>query len=173
MISKEDILKRLSQEQIIDFYFPYKVSLKKQYKNPFRIDKTPGCTFKYSQSGVLYFKDWAQNKTYDCFNIAEEHLRIGNFQKLLQRISNDFQLNLMPKSLAIPKERMNITNEQPKEQFVFNKEPNKYQCEEKEFSFLELAFWKNEGFSKVDLEKYRITSVKRFCINDFISNLLS
>lgn len=168
MISKEDILKKLSQEEIAKFYFPYHISLKKQYKNPFRSDKHPGCTFKYSKSGVFYFIDWAVNKNYDCFNIAQESLKIDNFQKLLQRISKDFNLNLMPNSLSIPKEKMNITNEQPKKSFVYKSEPKSYQCEEKEFSFTELAWWKNQGFTKQDLINFRISSVKRFCINDYI-----
>ena len=32
--------------------------------SPFRVDKKPGCSFwKNPQTNILYFKDWAQNKS--------------------------------------------------------------------------------------------------------------
>lgn len=165
MISKETILKYVTQEEIMRRYFPFEVSLNKKYCNPFREDRNPGCTFKYSRSGVLYFLDWAYGINYDCFKVASEHFKENNFQKLLKRIDKDFSLNLMPSTLKI-KNRMNITQEQ-KQVFIGTPKKKNYHIEfNKQFSKKELEYWSQYNVSLDILNKYGVKSVFRFYFSE-------
>ncbi len=171
MITKDSILKVISQEDIIRKYFPYNISLNNKYTNPFRHDKNPRCEFQYSKSGVLYFVDWAKRKRYDCFNIASEVTNINNFQLLLKKINDDFNLDLMPKSLLVKeKKEMNITNEQYKREFEFvkvkNNKETKYSYKIKDYNQKELNFWLERKINKSLL--YNIYSLDFLQVNDYL-----
>lgn len=166
MISKDDILKKINQETIIEYYFPYKIVRRRKYINPFRQDKNPGCTFRYSTSGVLYFTDWAINENYDCFRIASLTTGIENFQDLCKRINKDLNLNLMPTSLKIPK-KMNITVENKKDYFKENPKVS-ITSDLKDFSKSDLDYWNSQKIDKRTLEKFNVRSVDRLYVGDNI-----
>jgi hypothetical protein len=171
MIQKDEVLKLISQEEIFQKYFPYSIEFNKKYTNPFRLDKYPGCEFKYSKSGVLYFIDWARRKKYDCFNVAQESTNEINFQKLLRKISKDFDLNLMPTSLDISKSKikMNITKE-TNDYFEFQKKKKdtKYSYKISSNQNPVLKFYSNYSFDKKTIDLLQIYHLDFFQINDYI-----
>jgi hypothetical protein len=93
---KQQILSKVSQEEIMKRYFPHEVVLKtKRYCNPFRPDdKTPDCTFKYTSGGRLVFVDYADTKIYrDCFDVVMDKFST-DFIGALTQVSIDFELGL-------------------------------------------------------------------------------
>jgi hypothetical protein len=54
--SREAILSRLSQEQIMSFYTGVEIE-KKTFHSPFRKDEHPSCSFWASDTGTLFLKD--------------------------------------------------------------------------------------------------------------------
>jgi hypothetical protein len=51
----EEILKKVSQEEIMQRYFPEPIVIGKLYVSPFRYDKNPTCSFKYI-GGLSFLK---------------------------------------------------------------------------------------------------------------------
>lgn len=91
-VNKEQLLTKISQEEIMEKYFMIPINFSSKYSNPFRDDRKPGCYFSYSTSGTLYFIDYASEKiSYDCFDIAE--LRTGiPFKELISYIYDDLEV---------------------------------------------------------------------------------
>lgn len=52
----DQILRYATQESLMEHYLGIKVT-KKLVTNPMREDQSPGCSFFYSPSGILFFKD--------------------------------------------------------------------------------------------------------------------
>jgi len=82
-------------------YFPLPINIKKTYKNPYRIDKSPGCTFKRHPHKGLIFIDWSTAITYDCFDICREENKLNNFKDVMLIIDRDFNLNISAKNFKI------------------------------------------------------------------------
>lgn len=89
-IKKDELLLYVSQEEIIKKYFG-ELSYKKNYKSPFRDDEAAGCRF-YIKNNKILFRDFSKAINYDCFDIASKQLQINNFQKLLNKIAEDFNV---------------------------------------------------------------------------------
>lgn len=65
-ITKELILSRFSEEQIMEFYLrvPVKRGL---FRSPLRRDREPTCSFYRNNSGDLIFKDFATGQHLNAF----------------------------------------------------------------------------------------------------------
>jgi hypothetical protein len=101
MITKEEILSKISPTTIIKEFFPEPVIIGKSYKNPYRKDNNPGCHFLVNYSNELIFRDWSLNKNYDCFEIVKQHLLKNTgqdfpFYEILRYLDNHFKLNIEP-----------------------------------------------------------------------------
>jgi 5S rRNA maturation endonuclease (ribonuclease M5) len=96
-ISKEEILKRISQEDIFKMILGYKPTEHSYVYSPFRKDKVPDCYFEWYKDN-LYFIDWAEPITKrrhrDCFNMVQDHFQIS-FYKSLEIVNSYFKLNLL------------------------------------------------------------------------------
>jgi hypothetical protein len=55
-LSKENILNRVSQQDIMESYLGIRVT-ESLVTSPLRKDTKPGCSFYVSQTGKLYFRD--------------------------------------------------------------------------------------------------------------------
>jgi hypothetical protein len=170
MLSKETLLRYVTQEQIMSRYFPMGVSFRRTYINPFRRDKDPGCTFRYSKSGILYFTDWAKGTSLDCFQVASLSLNESNFQRVLRLIDKDLNLGIIPTSLKIPSKthfkpiRDTINVETIKESKLDKK--GVYIEFNEEFSKTELEWWARYYITIDDLTLFNIRSVKRMWFDE-------
>jgi hypothetical protein len=91
-LRKDNILKRVTQEQIFEAYLGLPVDTDTNYINPLRIDKEPGCRYYYNSLGKLYFKDFGSKHHWDCFAVVQ--YKYGcNFIEALKIIVKDFSLN--------------------------------------------------------------------------------
>lgn len=91
-LTKEEVLKKISEEQIFEKYLQLPVEIGVSYINPLRIDANPGCRYYYNNSGRLRFKDFSKGDNYDCFSLVQSIYNC-NFIDALRIIVKDFRLN--------------------------------------------------------------------------------
>lgn len=90
--NRDYVLSKIDQEQIMEFYLQVPIQVKNKFKSPLREDNNPSCAFFYSQNGKLYFRDFSQAKSLDCFDVASKVLNLS-FRDTLRKIISDFNLN--------------------------------------------------------------------------------
>ena len=92
-LNKDNILKKTTQEAIMEKYLGLPVDLDKSYINPLRNDHEPGCKYWYSKTGKLYFHDFSRGFMWDCFAVVQHKYDLS-FYAALSRINKDMALNL-------------------------------------------------------------------------------
>lgn len=160
------ILNRITQEDIMQCYFPDTVSFNKNYKNPWRDDKTSGAYFDF-QRGKLLFIDWANTQTHmDCFYVAEKALGLDNFKDTCNAISKDFNLGLhRPKSLTDFSNVASTPSIATKPLLLENKkeqdEKARITIVTQKFNEKDLRYWLQYGIKMVTLIKFGVRSCHR------------
>jgi len=100
-ITKDYILKRISQEEIMNHYYEIPVTRETLMSNSissrYRNDTNPSCNYFYNINGKLRIKDWTTGETLDIFDVAAKELGITTnkqgFIKILHNIAKVFRLN--------------------------------------------------------------------------------
>jgi hypothetical protein len=85
-INKEELLKRVTQEEIFSLVFKYKPEEYSYTTSPIRDDTKPNCFFEYKE-GKLWFIDFANSQVWqgirlshlDCFAMVQVYFKIPNF----------------------------------------------------------------------------------------------
>lgn len=99
-LTKEQILKRVSQEDIFLIVFKT-VDTNKYYTNPLREDSNPGCYFNW-HNNILWFCDFADSKiSRDCFEMLKDYYNL-NFYQVLEYINQHFKLGLAEGEIITP-----------------------------------------------------------------------
>jgi hypothetical protein len=160
--SVQSIYSLLGQERVMAFYFSEEIRLGKKYINPFRKDTNPSCTFRWSQSGNLYFVDYATEKVYYT-PIDVACMRTGyGYPDILYKIESDFQLT----SLNLEdKERLKM---ETKLSVVPEVKPANIKVKLIKFNKKDLEYWGNFGISESMLKYYDIRKVDKAWIGDDI-----
>ena len=156
-ISKERLLSLVSQEEIFELVFKFKPQEFEYVTSPLRKDNDPGCWFSYHTNGLLYFIDFAHQRTHsDCFNIVQDYFQIPNFYLTLEFIYN----SLIQGNKA--KEPLHI-----KEEFVKqDKKKVKLLIEARQFTPNDGLFWSKYGIKKSHLIEDRVFPVQKlFALN--------
>src|SRR6187399_1781557 len=91
---KEEVLKRLSQEEIYLLVLDELPPVNTYIKSPFRKDNKPGCYFTW-YNGILYFKDFGDPnyQMRDCFQAVMDKMHL-TFKECLLFLNDYFQLGL-------------------------------------------------------------------------------
>lgn len=157
-LTKDLILSRFSEEQIMEYYLhiPIKRGL---FRSPLRRDKEPTCSFYRNSSGALIFKDFATGQHLNVFGVVQEIFKCNYFESL-KIIANDFGI---VKNRDIPRNPGKI-NENPIK--IEDKETSKIQVEVQDFTDLELKWWGKYGITKEILSKFNVYSCKHVFLND-------
>lgn len=92
-ITKEDILKRINEEDLWKYYISSFKEIGKPFSSELREDKHPSCNIFVSNNNRLLYKDFSYDKTYDIFEYIKEKYSC-NYQECLNIIINDFSLDL-------------------------------------------------------------------------------
>jgi hypothetical protein len=160
--SVQSIYSLLGQERVMAFYFSDEIRLGKKYVNPFRKDTNASCTFRWSQSGNLYFVDYATEKVYYT-PIDVACMRTGyEYPDILYKIESDFQLT----SLNLEdKERLKM---ETKLSVVPEVKPANIKVKLTKFNKKDLEYWGNFGISESMLKFYDIRKVEKAWIGDDI-----
>jgi len=167
---KELILNKITEQDILDRYFPGTISLGKKYKNPWRSDNSGEAYFD-NKYGKLLFIDWASSPQHmDCFYIAEKALGLDNFKDTCNQISKDFNLGLhRPKNILDFSVLGSDIRVKPKKLIPLEpKEVNekaKITIQVQKFTEDDLAYWKQFGISLPTLIRYNVRSCYRAWIN--------
>lgn len=90
-ITREELLKRVSQIQIMERYLGIRVQFNKSVKNPLRNDTTAGCRF-YVKNGRIRFVDYSKGFNEDCFGVVQTQYGNCNFNEAIKQVAEDFNL---------------------------------------------------------------------------------
>lgn len=145
-INKSTILELVTQEDIFERYLGVKVDLDYPIRNPLREDIDPTCTFKWI-GDKLYFRDWTEPKSKDCFDIVKLIYQC-NFQQAIDIVAKDFGLldgNVNPVRVV---------------RVVHPRAPANIQIKRQKFTKYCLAYWSSQGISQATLEHFKVTSVQ-------------
>ena len=157
-ITKELILSRFSEEQLMEYYLHIPVK-KGLFRSPLRRDKQPTCSFYRNKSGTLIFKDFATGQHLNIFDVVQSIFRCDYFESL-RIIANDFGI---VRDNALHKNPGKINLNPIK---IKDKEISKIQIEVQEFTDSELKWWGRYGISKDILKRFDVYSCKYVFLND-------
>ena len=157
-ITKELILSRFSEEQLMEYYLHIPVK-KGLFRSPLRRDKQPTCSFYRNKSGTLIFKDFATGQHLNIFDVVQSIFRCDYFESL-RIIANDFGI---VRDNALHKNPGKINLNPIK---IKDKEISKIQIEVQEFTDSELKWWGKYGISKDILKRFNVYSCKHVFLND-------
>ena len=157
-ITKELILSRFSEEQLMEYYLHIPVK-KGLFRSPLRRDKQPTCSFYRNKSGTLIFKDFATGQHLNIFDVVQSIFRCNYFESL-RIIANDFGI---VRDNALHKNPGKINLNPIK---IKDKEISKIQIEVQEFTDSELKWWGKYGISKDILKRFNVYSCKHVFLND-------
>ena len=157
-ITKELILSRFSEEQLMEYYLHIPVK-KGLFRSPLRRDKQPTCSFYRNKSGTLIFKDFATGQHLNIFDVVQSIFRCDYF-KSLRIIANDFGI-VRDNTLHKNPGKINLNPIKIKD-----KEISKIQIEVQEFTDSELKWWGKYGISKDILKRFDVYSCKHVFLND-------
>lgn len=157
-ITKELILSRFSEEQLMEYYLHLPVK-KGLFRSPLRRDKQPTCSFYRNKSGTLIFKDFATGQHLNVFDVVQSIFRCDYFESL-RIIANDFGI-VRDNTLHKNPGKINLNPIKIKD-----KEISKIQIEVQEFTDGELKWWGKYGISKDILKRFDVYSCKHVFLND-------
>ena len=157
-ITKELILSRFSEEQLMEYYLHIPVK-KGLFRSPLRRDKQPTCSFYRNKSGTLIFKDFATGQHLNVFDVVQSIFKCDYFESL-RIIANDFGI---VRDSALRKNPGKINLNPIK---IKDKEISKIQIEMQEFTDSELKWWGRYGISKDILKRFNVYSCKHVFLND-------
>lgn len=157
-ITKELILSRFSEEQLMEYYLHIPVK-KGLFRSPLRRDKQPTCSFYRNKSGTLIFKDFATGQHLNIFDVVQSIFRCDYFESL-RIIANDFGI-VRDNTLHKNPGKINLNPIKIKD-----KEISKIQIEVQEFTDSELKWWGRYGISKDILKHFDVYSCKHVFLND-------
>ena len=156
-ITKELILSRFSEEQLMEYYL--RIPIKKGlFRSPLRKDKRPTCSLYRNNLGTLIFKDFATGQYLDIFSVVQEMFRC-NYPEALRIIANDMGI---VKDKTLHKNPGKINSNPTK---IKDKETSKIQVEIQEFTPLELKWWAKFGITKDILHHFNVYSCKYVFLN--------
>jgi len=159
-ITKDFVLSRLSDQQIIEYYLNIKLAYSNLISSPFREDKNPSFGIKYN-NGKFTAKDFSTKETFDCFTIVQK-LYGCSFQEALRIISNDF--NLINKS-----EKPINSNPLRQGQSVISSKmkpkKNVITIEEQPFTQVDQGYWNQYGIDIPTLQLFGVKSCKYVWLN--------
>lgn len=162
-LTKNNILRKISNYDIFKFYTPHSFSLNQSFSSPFRKDKNGSFQIKQSKtSGEIYWLDYANGTSGNCIQYVQNLYNI-KFDEALQRINDDFQLSLGSSIIVDPDRYKRIIQKysQPR----VEKDYKRFDVFVKDFTKEELSWWNLRFLSKDELKKGQIYSYKKLLID--------
>lgn len=155
VIKIDDILLRISEEDIFRYYIKNLIELDQAFCSELRKDDKPTCRVTELDRGFFY-KDFATGEFYNCFQYVMEKFSY-NFGECLNKIAFDFNLdfstdkkgNLLDPNTVIRKIR---------------KKQVDIKIKSKEHDTKDLAFWNKFGITKSTLNLYNIKSLEYYWV---------
>ena len=156
-ITKKEILKYITELQILERYCSNYQSLDSSFKSEFYSDKNPSCRIVISASGIPYYKDYGNGDYFLAFDYVSRKYG-SNYHETCNIIANDFglkrtNLNVTPQLL--------LSNDIPK----LVKVKSNIQVIVKPFSLIDYKYWDQYGISLNTLQFFNVKAVSHVYLN--------
>lgn len=164
-ITKEEILSKISEIDIIEFYLNIKLKYNTCIKSPFRESNSENFSFKIYPDYSVLAKDWVSGVNYDCFNIVQK-LYNCNFTESLRIIASDFNIkydnnyNKSEKSIFV-----NNTKDELNTKFLIDKQKTIITIQNQAFTISDISYWEQYSISLSTLVKFDVFSCKYVWLN--------
>jgi len=158
LITKEDILKHVTQEEIFSFYMGEDIKHLGVFHSPLREDNIPSFAlyFHKHNRNTLMFKDFA---TQDCGDFVVLVMRIFNlnYNQALKKIATDFNLGNF--DIQAQSNTITYTRLVQKDKIKLGIKIRPWQARDKHY-------WTSFGISKKTLEKFNVFPITHIFYND-------
>lgn len=92
-ILPEQVLQKVTQEEIFEFAFGHPISLDEKYQSPVREDKRPGCRFETREDGTILFIDFGDSQHHrTCFGLVMAKFKV-TLTGAISLILSEFKLS--------------------------------------------------------------------------------
>jgi DNA primase len=158
IITREDILRRITQEEIYSYYMGEDISELGVFHSPLRDDNVPSFSLFFHQYDrqCLMFKDFATGDSGDCFILVMKLFSISFFEAL-KKIAFDF--GLINSNIDLQRTPITYTR-------IVNKEKVKLGVRIRKWSLKDKYFWQQFGITKATLEKFNVHPIDYVFYND-------
>ena len=157
LISREDILKHVTQERIYGFYLGERITTLGVYHSPLREDNIPSFAlfFHRVEPNVLMFKDFA---TGDCGDFVAMVRKLFNlsYSEALEKVA--FDLGLSNYGVSSTKQTVNYTK-------ITQKQKVELGIKIRPWEKLDKKFWQPFGIKKSTLEKFNVFPISHVFYN--------
>ncbi len=150
-ISIEEILNKVSQEEIWERYLGFLPPPGSRFSSVFREDRTPSANLFYADNGTLLYKDFA-GETLNCWNFVAKLYNLS-FRQALIKIWCDFTDTIE-----------NRTAEPPPTKFKERK-IHIIQVKKRPIEARDLSYWGKYFITREILEEYEVYPITYFWIN--------
>ena len=155
-LSKESILKEVSEEEIMRHYLGFEFEIGRMYNSPLRDDDVPSFNVYYSEYQELRFKDFNGSQG-TCFDLVML-LNNCNFYEAICHINDEFGLGLggrtSEKKLSYKKFKAEISDKKCLIQF-----------KPQQFTAIDKKYWKKYNISEDTLKHFNVYSAKYVYMN--------
>lgn len=156
-ITKDEILKYITELQILERYCTNFRSLDSNFKSEFYNDTNPSCRIVVSASGIPYYKDYGNGDYFLAFDYVSRKYG-SSYHETCNIIANDFglkrtNLNVTPQLLMV--------NDSPK----LVKVKSNIQVIVKPFSLIDYEYWNQYGVSLTTLQFFNVKAVSHVYLN--------
>lgn len=156
-ITKEEILNKISEVDIVEYYLNIKLKYNTVICSPFREDKNPSFSFKINNDLSVLARDWGTGDNYDAFSIVQQ-LYNCNFTECLNIISSDFGI----RREGIPFDKKLLLNnpDELKTKYLIDKQKSIITIEPQAFTKTDIDYWSRYHISLKTLVKFDVFSCK-------------
>ena len=156
-ITKDEILKYITELQILERYCTNYRSFDSNFKSEFYIDTNGSCRIIISALGIPYYKDFGNGDYFLAFDYVSRKYG-SNYHETCNIIANDFglkrtNLNVTPQLL--------LSNDTPK----LVKVKSNIQVIVKPFSLIDYEYWNQYGISLSTLQFFNVKAVSHVYLN--------
>lgn len=161
-LSKEYILKRISEEDIFKKYCNNFIALNLSFKSDLYNDSNPSCRIYMTRKGLRYH-DFGNGAHYDCFEYVKTKYNLS-FNETLRVISSDFKLgynvNNIPNKLLL--NNSDITYSDPS----YELPRTKIFIEPQQWTLADYKYWNQYKIPFEVLINYNVFSCKWVIVNN-------
>jgi len=158
-LSKDAILDRISEEEIMRHYVGFDFTINRAFKSPLRDDERPSFAVYYNESKELRFKDFngAQGT---CFDLVMALYNL-TFIEAMARVNQDLCLGLAGYVGNVSDSPIRYNNFK----LDIEKKKNLIQFKPQAFTDIDIEYWKQYGITIKMLEMFNVYSAKYVYLN--------
>jgi hypothetical protein len=156
-ITKDEILKYITELQILERYCSNYKSIDTSFKSEFYSDKNGSCRIIISASGIPYYKDYGNGDYFLAFDYVGRKYG-SSYHETCNIIANDFGLKRTNLSVT---PQLLLANDTPK----LVKVKSNIQVIVKPFSLIDYEYWMQYGISLQTLQFFNVKACSHVYLN--------